>query len=390
MSSEKRISAAIRDAIRTRTPEMFTLLEDMVRIQSGSYNKRGVDRVGRLVAGALAETDMRIESVKQAARGNHLIVRSTAPATSGRQILMTGHMDTVFPEDTDFTWYREDESNAYGPGVSDMKGGLVAGIFALKALATVGCLNDIPLVFILNADEEIGSTTSREIIYQAAAESGAAFVLEAGGLDNGIVTGRKGNLSVRVSVKGKAGHAAFAGTDKASAVLALAHITTALEALNRNASGITVNVGRIEGGIGANTIAEQAEALVDFRFKDAAGRQDIVERITAILQDTRVPGTSAHMDIVSSRPAMPAGEENRRLYAFVSRTAESLGMLVREEYRYGVSDANLIAAAGTPVLDGLGPIGGKDHSAAEFMIKESLPQRAMLLACALFGCARYF
>ena len=175
-------------------------------------------------------------------------------------------MDTVFPEDTDFNWYKEDRANSYGPGVADMKGGLVAGIFALKALIARGLLENIPVTFIFNSDEESGSGSSREIIRQEARNSAFAFVLECGGLNGEIATGRKGNLSIKLTVKGRAGHAAFAGPDKGSAILELARKTIEFESLNEPEKGISVNVGIFEGGIGSNTVAENAVANVDFRF----------------------------------------------------------------------------------------------------------------------------
>ncbi len=141
-------------------------------------------------------------------------------------------MDTVFAADTDFTAYREDDTQAYGPGVIDMKGGLVAGIFALKALSAVDLLKRIPLVFVFNSDEEVGSRRSLALIRKEARKSACAFVLEAGGLNGEVVTARKGNLSATLIVNGRAGHAAFAGADKASAILEMAYKTLAIEALN--------------------------------------------------------------------------------------------------------------------------------------------------------------
>ena len=151
------------------------------------------------------------------------MVRSGAQLSAKKQVLLVGHMDTVFPKETDFNWYKEDKENSYGPGVVDMKGGLVVGIYALMALDKLGLLQQIPLTFVFNSDEEIGSRSSVDLIQKEANSSAFAFVLEAGGLENEIVTGRKGNLTIELHIEGEAGHAAFATKNKPSAILEMAH-----------------------------------------------------------------------------------------------------------------------------------------------------------------------
>jgi len=367
--------------------QMFALLKKMVCINSGSHNKAGVDAVGRVVADVLTECGLAVHVIEEQHVGNQLIVRTKRPSTDKAQVLLVGHMDTVFAEDSDFTDYEEDDFRAYGPGVADMKGGLVTGIFALKALAAIGILEQLPLAFVFNSDEEIGSRWSQTLIRPEAEKSACAFVLEAGGTNGEVVTARKGNLSARLIVDGRAGHAAFAGADKASAILEMAHKTLAIEALNDPEKEISANVGTVTGGIGPNTVAARAEARLDFRFshpEDGAGLQDRLARIAA---DSVVAGTVTTLEIISGRPPMPACDANRCLYARVEKVARRLSMTLGPEFRAGVSDANFIAQTGTPVIDGLGPIGGRDHSPEEYMLKSSLPQRALLLASVLVDMA---
>jgi len=295
-------------------------------------------------------------------------------------------MDTVFPKDTDFNFFREDSTKCYGPGVIDMKGGLVAGIFAFKALDALGLLKKIPITFIFNSDEEIGSPSSRELIKAEALKSSFGFVLECGGLEGEVVTGRKGNLSIQLDVFGKAGHAAFAGQDKASAILELAYQTIAFEALNDFEKGITVNVGKVMGGVGPNTVPEHAFARIDFRFVEQQDYDFLKEKISEIAAKPKTPHTSASFEIVSQRPPMEQSEGNRLLFQTVKGVADKLDFPLQEEFRNGVSDANIIAEQGIPVLDGLGPAGAHDHSKDEYMIKESLLQRATLLACSIVEC----
>ena len=380
------IRPAVAYFITRSEPAMFGLLSEMIRIQSGSYNKAGVDRVARRIREAFEGDRVRCETIPQKDCGDHLVVRSAAWRPDAPQILMTGHMDTVFPHDTAFDWYREDDDRAYGPGVVDMKGGLVAGIYAMKALDAAGLLGSIPITFVFNSDEEIGSRFSGPLIEGEAGKSAFAFVMEAGGLDGEIVTGRTGNLSVRVDVTGRAGHAAFAPPDKGSAILALARHTVAIEALNAPERGITANVGRVEGGIGYNTVPGEATAAVDFRFANAGDEARLKQDVASILAESPVPHTRSEFRVLSGRPAMPESEENLRLFEVVREIAGDLDLPVKAEFRYGASDANLIAARGIPVIDGLGPVGARDHSEDEYMIKSSLAARARLLACALPEC----
>jgi glutamate carboxypeptidase len=369
--------------LNAHEPDMFALLEKMVRIQSGSHNKEGVDRVARLIQSTFQSNTVSCRTVEQTDFGNHLMVKSLCKRPLDKQILLVGHMDTVFPENTDFNWYKENTTHCYGPGVIDMKGGLVVGIFALKALDSIGLLEKNPITFIFNSDEEIGSPGSGELIKSEAKKSACAFVLECGGLDGEIVTGRKGNLSVKLDVFGKSGHAAFAGKHKASAILELAHKTIDLESLNDNDKGITVNVGTIQGGLGPNTVPEHAFARMDFRFVAQKDDKFLRKTISKIAGAQKIPHTRADFEIISSRPPMEQTPANRNLFQTVKTVAKRLGLPIQEEFRSGVSDANIIAQQNIPVLDGLGPIGAKDHSKDEYMIKASLLQRSILLACSI-------
>lgn len=373
----------LRAYLATHQDQMFALLKKMVCINSGSRHKTGVDAVGRVVKDELTGSDLAVEVTEEKRVGNQLVFRSACSPIDAGQVLLVGHMDTVFPADTAFTDYREDDTRAYGPGVIDMKGGLVAGIFALKALSAIDLLNSIPIVFVLNSDEEVGSGRSLALIQKEARKSACAFVLEAGGRNGEVVIARKGNLSARLTIIGQSGHAAFAGDDKASAIMELAHKTLAIEALNDPDRGISANVGTVAGGIGPNTVADHAEARLDFRFNRPEDGEMLKNRLTRISVATRVPGTAATLEFTSGRPPMPAGDANRSLYARVEKIAGRLGIALSPESRPGVSDANTIAQVGTPVVDGMGPMGGSDHSPDEYILKSSLPQRTLLLACIL-------
>jgi len=334
--------------------EAVSLLRRLVEIQSGSRNKPGLD----LMADAMSE-----------------VLGDILPDVRILPFADYGNMVQAF------STFLDDGEICRGPGVYDMKGGLVVGVYALKALRSLGVLNDMPITFLCNSDEEIGSPASRPWIEEQAGRCLACLVFEGGGLNREVVTGRKGRLGLRVTVRGRAGHAAKCGL-KASAILELAYKIMALEALNDDAE-ITVNVGHVEGGIGPNTVPELAQALVDARFLSPEGQSRLRKSLAALFAEQVVPGTSCEHIETTGRPAMPQTEANKHLYASARKQAAILGYDLQDELRFGVSDANFIADQGVPVLDGLGPLGDLDHSDREYIDRRSLMERAALVASLL-------
>jgi len=368
----------------------FHLLRELVLQSSFSHYKEGVDKVGELLRRQLESCGMKVEVVKEKEAGDQLIFRSAACSREEKSILLAGHMDTVFPVDSAFNWYRENDGKVSGPGVIDMKGGLVVAVFAIRALANYGLLDTVPVTLICNSDEEIGSPYSSRLIREEAAGCLLAMVFECGGLHGEIVTGRKGKAGYHLDVKGRAGHAAFAGRDKASAILELAHKTIAIEDLNDVSRGIVVNVGVIEGGVGVNSVAETAGVGIDTRYLYEEDAGKTAEKIRQIAEKSTVPGTSAILRETSSRMPMERSGRNMNLFHLIEEQAEFLGIQVREELRSGVSDANTIAESSVPVIDGMGPVGDCDHSDREYMIKESLPARTKLAALSLIACWNHY
>ena len=364
---------------------MFDHLRALVLEPSPSRHKPGTDAVGALLADSLHPAGMQLEVVPQAEFGDHLIFRSPAAVTGQPAILLFGHMDTVFPLDSPFSGYRDDGKIVSGPGVIDMKGGLVCAVWAIRALAACGLLTEIPLTFVCNSEEEIGSPTSTAVFRDEARRSCAALGFECGGLNGEVVTGRKGRAGYRLTVAGRAGHAAFAGADKASAILELAHKTIALEALNDPERGIVVNVGVIAGGIGPNTVRDHASAEIDTRFLRRDDAEETAARMAAIASHATVAGTAAELLYTGGRPPMEQSGKNTALFEIIRREAKRLGQPCAAELRSGVSDANTIAQSDIPVVDGMGPTGNGDHSDREYMVRRSLPSRTLLAACSILG-----
>ncbi|MEE4240434.1 MAG: M20 family metallopeptidase [Desulfopila sp.] len=362
----------------TRT-EQLQLLEKLVLQSSHSMDKIGVDRVGAMIREELFPCDLQLSVDHQDEYGDNLVFSSAACASLPAHLLLVGHMDTVFPRDSSFNFYREDHIKAYGPGVCDMKGGLVTAIFLVKALHSCRLLKNIPLVFICNSDEEIGSPGSTALITRHARRSLCGLVFECGGTEGEVATGRKGKAGFKLHILGKSGHAAFSQkTGKSSAILELAHKVIEVEKLNNPRKNIVVNVGRISGGAAANVIAENASAEIDIRFVTDDDGQFCLKSLQAIASQSTVSGTTGSLVPTNSRLPMMQTDDNLTLYYFFKKSAEQLGIPIKSELRSGVSDANTIAACGIPVIDGLGPIGALDHSENEYILKDSLLQRCKL------------
>ena len=377
---------SIRAFMQDNEKGMLTLLQELVLIQSGSGNKAGLARMADALAGIMPPV-MRLQRFSFEEHGDMLMAKTPNAAAGERQLLLLGHTDTVFPPDTDFHFYREDESSSYGPGVIDMKGGLVCSMYALLALEHFGLLEQIPVCMFCNSDEEIGSPASWDITCREADHSFAAFVMECGGSQNEIVTGRKGKSGYKLIVSGQSGHAAQAGADKPSAILELAHKIIALEALN-DPPRVSLNVGIVKGGIGPNTVPGQAEALIDIRYREEKDDKRLKAEMDRILGAPVVRGTACSLIYQSGRPSMPQSPSNETLFQMVQSQADLLGQRIRPEFRNGVSDANVVASRGVPVLDGMGPLGDFDHSEREYMLKSSLVERAGLLALSIWHCCR--
>lgn len=379
-TNSRTLRGRLAAAVGRREEEMLRLLEAMVLQQSPSRHKQGVDAVGALVAAAAQPLGLCQTTCEEQEFGNHLFLKTSAAAGGAPAILLFGHLDTVFPLDSPFTTFVDDGRTVRGPGVIDMKGGVVCALYALKALADCGLLADIPLTLLCNSEEEIGSPTSTALFREEARRSCAALGFECGGLAGEVVTGRKGRSGWRLSVSGRAGHAAFAGPDKASAILELAHEVILLEGLNDAARGIVVNVGVVGGGIGPNTVSDSAFAEIDTRFLRQGDALATAERIADIAARPTVVGTRSTLLATGSRPPMEQSEANTRLYGLIKEEADQLCLPCVAELRSGVSDANTLCHAGLAVVDGLGPIGACDHSEREYMVRASLAERTLLAA----------
>jgi glutamate carboxypeptidase len=290
-------------------------------------------------------------------------------------------MDTVFDEGTVAERpFRVDDGIARGPGVSDMKGGLLAGFCAVEALQDARFDAFGRITYVCNPDEEIGSPFSGPVIAELAPAYDAAFVLEGARANGDIVSARKGITDYTIEFSGRAAHAGVEPEKGANAVLAAAKATVALHALNGRWPGVTVNVGVARGGTRTNVVPDRCVLQVDLRSPELVSLEEAQAEIERACSDHGIDGVTVHVDGEGWHRPMEKKEGGARLAALAIEIAAELGFDLHDAATGGASDANTTSAAGTPTIDGLGPIGGDDHSPAEWLDLGSVAPRVALLA----------
>ena len=361
----------------------IALLEELVVAESPSVDPRALERALAIVERELVELGFVVRRAAGAQGGSHLFARPRLRYRhSGRQLVI-GHVDTVWPLGTLETMpLRRGGGDLFGPGVFDMKGGLVELVYALRALAAAGLVPSVTPVVFVNVDEEVGSLDSRRHLLRLAQGAVRAFVLEgAAGREGALKTARKGGGHFTLSVHGRAAHAGSSPEEGVSAIVELAEQIRRLNELNDPARGVTVNVGTVDGGVRPNVVAPLASAEIDVRAPTARDA-DRLERAVRALEST-LPGASLEIGGGFRRPPMEASPANRALCRRAQELARLLGYTVGEAGVVGgSSDANL-TSVWAPTLDGLGPVGEGAHAQDERIVVSSLSQRAALLALLL-------
>lgn len=375
----------LRRIAETRYAAFVDELRAMVDVDCGSYTPSGVNVIAdrceaRFRAGGWS-VDRRphVPGPGEPPLGD--LVIGTLEGAGGPAVLLVGHTDTVFDEGTVAERpFRIEDGRALGPGVSDMKGGLLVGFAAVEVLQEAGFDRFGRITYVCNPDEEIGSPFSGPVIREMAPAFDAALVLE-GARENGdIVSARKGITDYVIEIRGRAAHAGVEPERGRSAVLEAAHKTIALQALNGRWPGVTVNVGVIHGGTRTNVVAERCELHVDLRSPEAATLDAAAAEVERICASKDVPDVVTTVHANGWHRPMEKGEGGARLVRIASEVADALGFAVRDAATGGASDANTTSAAGTPTIDGLGPIGGDDHSPSEWLDLSSVVPRVSLLA----------
>ena len=386
--------AALEASIRSDESAFLADLARLVNTDCGSYTPEGVDEIGRFVAGFMTDHGATVDIRPDPAGTHGATVIGTWEGPSGTaggpRILLIGHMDTVFDPGTaaERPFMIDGDGNAHGAGVTDMKSGLLAGLYALKALVVRGPLPFERLTYIANPDEEIGSPSSTSHIREIAADADVCLVLECARANGDIVSSRKGILDARITVRGRAAHSGVEPEKGRSAILAAADLVTRLHALNGRWDGVTVNVGVIGGGTRPNVVAERCLLEVDIRAVRRADLEAAEREIRSMLGSVAVPDVTAELEPMARWWPMEKLERSGRLVEHAQAVARQLGFEVRDAATGGASDANTTSEMGVASLDGLGPIGGMDHSPAEYLEVASIVPRTALLAGLLLAIGR--
>ena len=372
-------AARLLDYLRRHQANMVALISALVRAESPSHVPESQQPVQTMLRDALRDRGFRVRHVSGSNTGGHLLA---VPEwrTSGRPIqLMLGHCDTVWPLGTLATMPVDlRDGRLHGPGVYDMKAGLVQAIFAVQALRDLGITPHFAPVFFINSDEEIGSPESSSHIRRLAGTADRTFVMEPSlGPAGKLKTARKGVGRFVIRVIGRAAHAGLSPEEGASAILELSHVVQQLFALNDPERGITVNVGTIDGGLRPNVVAPESSAQVDVRVATQADAEFIEQQIHAIQPTT--PNTRLEISGRIGRPPMEKTPGNQRLWELAREAADELGLDIDEGTAGGGSDGNSTSQL-TPTLDGLGAVGDGAHAVTEFVYVDQLTERAALLA----------
>lgn len=360
---------------------ILELIQDLVERESPSAEELRLNQIASFVAEKLKPVASDLQLFSQPGYGSHLKARyrfNHDPETP--QILIIGHLDTVWPLGTlqRLPFRLTAEGKVHGPGIFDMKSSIAVAIHALEKIVNENLATKHPVTLLLTCDEEIGSKTSRPLIEAEAQKSIAALVIEPP-IPGGIVkTGRKGIGGFSLKVTGRAAHAGLDPSQGINAIVELAHQTLKLANLNDYERGITVNVGVVNGGTTSNVVPAEAQAKIDFRFwtlEEGIEIENFIRNLEPAL-------TGAKLEITGglNRPPMERSEKNLALFEIAKKCASELGLELKEGKVGGGSDGNFTAALGVPTLDGLGVDGAGAHAEHEHILLADLPQRAALLS----------
>jgi len=365
--------------LETLLPSYLRDLEALVNIDSGTFDKAGVDQVAALLRHHYSELGAEIGIHPHETQGDAFV--ATLRGSGEGRVLLLGHMDTVYPLGTAATRpFRLVGRKALGPGTADMKAGDLSIVYALRALRAQSFDRFAEVIVVHNGDEEIGSPSSREIIRRCAEKVDAVLVLEAARESGDIVSARKGIAGCQVRVFGRSAHAGVNHHRGRSALLELAHLVTALESLNGTVRGATLNVGRVEAGQRPNVVPDYGFAHFEVRAPDSESLREMLKQVEVAAARRVVPDTRVDLSITVEHQPMYKTMDSQRLVILAKRLADTLGFNIRDVATGGASDGNTAASAGRPVLDGLGPIGGAAHSPDEYIAVDSVVPRTSLLA----------
>ncbi|MFO0551024.1 MAG: M20 family metallopeptidase [Polyangiaceae bacterium] len=382
---------ALRERIAGRTEPMLEDLRELVDINSYTSNKAGGDRVAEILAARASALGLEARRIASEKFADHWVLSTKRAAHSAEgAVVLVGHIDTVFPPGS-FEGFRRDGALVRGPGVLDMKGGIVIMLEALRALSAVDSLDNVQARIVLVGDEEVGSPEGRGVIQRETAGAKSALVFEAGRAADKIITSRKGTGSGRAIAIGKAAHAANGHKDGVNAIWALAKFIDKAQSLTDYARGVTVNVGVIQGGEAKNTVPDRCECQLDFRFERISDADATYAALKQFASEAAaaVAGSSIELSGGPGRMPLERTDANLAVYRAYAEHARAAGLGGDEAPLIaGGSDASSTAAIGIPSIDGLGPRGSGFHTKDELIEVASLEPKVEALARYLWDFAR--
>ncbi len=367
--------------LEDKLPKMEDALATLVEKNSFTENRDGGLAVGALLAELFSGPHLTLERTSSAKFADHLVWSSAWQPKMERRIALVGHLDTVFPPGT-FEGYKRDGDLARGPGVLDMKGGLVVIAYALRALMETTGVDLLPaLTLVCVADEEVGSPEGKDVIKKAIGGFDACLVFEAGRKGDAIITRRKGTGGMTAIAHGKAAHAGNAHADGKNAIWSLARFVDEVQAFTDYARGVSVNVGKFTGGESKNTVPDRAEALLDLRFETKADADALIAAIEVAARRAAVPGTRIELSGGVARLPLERTDASARLLSEYASSAVASGLGGGEAGLIGGgSDASTSHEIGIASIDGLGPRGIGFHTKDEQIERLTLVRKAQALA----------
>jgi glutamate carboxypeptidase len=383
MSKLAQQEAKITEWLASQKEAMLALLTEVVNMDSGSYDKAGVDAVGKRFVRFFEEQGLLATLEAHETFGNAIHIRLDDKPTNERPIVLMGHRDKVFPKgEAGRRPFRIEGSRAYGPGVCDMKAGLVMNAFVLAAFKRFGGA-PAPLAGLITSDEEIASPSSRPIIERVGREARCVLNSEPGRPSGNVVTARKGGVFLAFEITGKAAHSGGNFDKGISAIGEMAHKIVAMHELTDQPRGITVNVGLVKGGQSVNTTAPSAEGQIDLRYVKPEQRSAMLAALQKIIDTPTVPGTTARLEIKGEFLPVTQTPQAEELFSCYQAAAADAGLKVAGEFTGGCADSGFTAAVGCPTLCGVGPVGGSAHTPEEYLEVDSVVPRAQAMALAI-------
>jgi glutamate carboxypeptidase len=366
-----------RQYFKSRQGEMVHLLKNIVNRESPSQDKKAVDACSSFVVGEFKKTGARITRFPQKRIGDLFLIEYPGPAKAPKegQTLVLAHIDTVWPvgQLVKMPFYIS-QNKVFGPGVLDMKAGLVEAIFSLRALHQFSLKPARNIAVFINSAEEIGDEAANETIARLAKKSRLVLCLEPALPGGALKTQRKGRLVVRMEAKGKAAHA---GTPE-KGINAIEELISQLRRFKRMATaGATISIDQIGGGEKANVVAESAWAVMDIRFWTTVQKDRMVNALKRVTPERS--GAKLKFFVESLTPPMEKTRESTQVFKKAQKLAAELGVHLTEGKSGGGSDASIASSMGVPTLDGLGPDGDGIHAANEHLLLPSLVERTALL-----------